>query len=190
MLFQKKNLLLYFFIFFLLIDILLLVSYLKTTNIHFNGFSNILKRPGSCLVLEEENCKLAERIKNPNGEGYIVAFKLKPGSYVFSPIEGYCTTPTFNFKENNKTRGYVGLSLLKSKQYYAKDIEQRFDFLFGEINECRATKKGDLLGKVNSSRFLGKYNLILGITKQEYKNKFLFKEDTNTINNLFSFNEK
>jgi hypothetical protein len=121
-------------------------------------------KPGSCLILIEDNCKKVSVI-SLNGVKIAVA-KLPKGSIVFSPINGqYNNTliirKSLNAGENDQDYG----ATVKSSD------NKKYTFLYSKLNERKLDtntsliKAGDQIGSVNSVSLknYGDYNFILSI---------------------------
>jgi len=151
----------------------------------------LVKKPGSCLILEEKYCTEGKAISDPvDPNGLIVVYKLPVGTPIFAAEEGYYSdTPTFYFwKDNiNEKVSYPGISISISDDNTAKNTHKTFSYIFYKKDGILKTimvKKGKFVGTVseNSITFLGDYNLAIRVTNQINKEgKYFFSSDNEYI---------
>lgn len=151
-------------------------------------------KPGSCLVLEEKYCKNFTTIKNPRDPNRLLAVaKLPSGAILFSPAEGlFSDTPTFFFEDSQTKQitKYPGATVIVSKDGTSKTVTEIFSLIYykkGLNTDLSTTKKGEVLGTVSDKTidFLGDYNLVIGITKQNLiEGKAVFTGDNDQLKSL------
>lgn len=119
-------------------------------------------KPGSCLILTEENCKKIKVI-DMNGAKVAVA-DLPKDAVLFSPVSGEYNNGVFYHKEGDtdKKNWDFGLMITDSNN-------QVYSFLYSKISEESiknlSIKKGDQIGVVNDVKLkkYGDYNFLLSI---------------------------
>lgn len=151
--------------------------------LYSKSFSS-LPKPGNCLILEEKYCKLGTVIENPNfPEDKFIAFKLPAGTILFSPADGESQgTSTFSFKDSKgQATDMLGTTVIVSKDGTVKTISAFYNFIYDKQEQKEFAKKvkgGEVLGQILDKNLpiFTNYNLVFGITKQQYIDKKIKQE--------------
>lgn len=159
--------------------ILIFLLTLITIPLFLYLWANRNPRPGSCLILEEKNCKKVQFITNPNApEELLAAYKVPQGTIVFSPIEGeFSNTPKFLFKDaEGKFIGYPGAAVTSYTDRSTGKVNIKYGFIFfkeKEVSTLPLPKKGNTIGIISDKNIdrLGNFNLLVRIYRSNSEGK-------------------
>jgi len=126
-------------------------------------FKAAVATPGSCLILEEKNCKKIKIVEKDGAK--IAVADLPKGSVLFSPIDGHYDNG-ISFEDND-----LG-TVVNSGEL--TDIDNKsYVFRYSKLSERQnkstdLIKKGDEIGKINSLKLKGfkNYNLVFYVLKK------------------------
>lgn len=146
-------------------------------------FKVAVAKPGSCLVLEEKNCK---KIKIIEKDGYKMAVATLPkGSVLFSPVSGtYNNTLTIHDENEIDIKKWdyaTNIGIINSDK-----ILTEYFFTYSKLNEINnknTIEKGKKFGTVNNTKLksFNDYNFVFTIYQEslDISNNLLLKMFTN-----------
>ena len=156
-------------------------------------------KPGSCLILEERYCKMGKLISHPSyPNGLLAAFKIPKGAVLFAPVTGfYSRTPTFFFFYTNETTKemvkYPGASITIAEDQTAQSVKVIYGFIYFKEKEnyYSTIQEGEIIGWVAEKPidFLGDYNLVVEISKQNWiEGKPVFEFSNEELKRMLKIN--
>ncbi len=124
---------------------------------------------GSCLILEEINCKKVSFILNPNtNNSYLASYNLANGTKIFAPDDGELVeNSASSFKGSANGKNYGVLLITTNKQ--GKKII--YNFIFSEIpiaeSGKKSIKRGEVLFTSKLEHKVLNHSLIISITAKD-----------------------